>query len=201
MFYFFEVEDQNFLERIYRFRYEILCEELKFFDANRYKKKLEHDEYDDYSHHFVAIDEDFNIVATVRLIHHSPIGYPTLHHLKLYPGVEELLTKLKYDRLCEISRVFIDKKYRNFSDTKTIIKHFMTEQIYLKAKDHGLEYGFAAIEKRFWLLLKKFNINFELIGKQQEGYGSPRYPAILPIYRFEKDNKEMVKNYLRRRWY
>ena len=201
MFYFFEVEDEKVMERIYRFRYEILCEELKFFDKRNYPDGLETDEFDRYANHFVAFDEEFNIAATIRYIHHSPIGYPTLKHLRIYPHLEELLRLYKWDRLGEISRVFVHKRYRNMADTKYIIRKFVTQKIYYRAKDYGVEYNLAALEKRFLRLLHMFDVNFEPIGELQSGYGSPRYPCIVPTERIERDNPEFLKDYLSRRWF
>ena len=201
MFYFFEVEDERFLERIYRFRYEIVCEELGFFDKNKYPDKLEYDEYDNYANQFVALDENMEIAATMRFIHHSPIGYPALKHLRLYPHFQALIEQYKKEKISEISRVFIHKKYRNFSDTRTIIKRFITEQTYFIAKEYGIEYGFAAIEGRFLRLLRKFNLNFEPVGEEQSGYGSPRFPCVLPTMRLERDNPHLVEKYYKRRWF
>ncbi len=194
MFYFFEVIDENMLDRIYRFRYEIVCEELGFFDKSLYKDKRERDKYDDYSTHFVALDDRCNIVATTRLIHHSPIGYPTTEHLQINKDVEALLTLYKHS-LGEVSRVFIAKKYRNMHDTKYIMTRFIKEKVYFKMKDVGVEYAYSAMEKRLVRLLRMFKIDFAIIGALQEGYGSPRYPCLLDVKKLERDNPVLLQRY------
>ncbi len=201
MLYFFEVDDEEMLKRMYRFRYDIVCEELGFFDKERYPDKMESDEYDEFADHFVAVDKDFNIAATIRYIHHSPIGYPTPKHLKIYPDIKELIEVLKQDKIAEISRVFIDKKYRNMSDTKYIMENFVKRRIYFKMRDYGVDLSYAAIEKRFRRLLKMYRIHFEPIGDLQEGYGSARYPTILHTKIVEKYNPHLKELYERRRWY
>ncbi len=201
MFYFFEVVDENMLERIYRFRYEILCEELGFFDKKRYPDKKEIDEYDQYATHFVALDEDCTIVATTRLIHHSPLGYPTPKHLQIYPDLKKLLDTYKRDKLSEISRVFIAKKHRNMHDSRYILSHFVIEKIYPVVKDLGIEYCYSAMEKPFIRLVKMLGVRYDIIGPLQEGYGSPRYPCLLSIARLERDNPTLLEKYKKRvRW-
>ncbi len=196
MFYFFEVLDENMLERVYRFRYDIVCEELGFFEKNELKK--ESDKYDRFSSHFVALDDNCNIVATTRLIHNSPIGYPTEEHLKINEPIKMLLDTYKRDKLSELSRVFIAKKHRNMSDTKHIINNFIVEKVYPKVKDLGIEYCYSAMEKKFIRLLSMFGIHFEIIGPLQSGYGSPRYPCLLSIARLEKDFPQIRERYERR---
>ncbi len=198
MLYFFEVIDENMLEKIYRFRYDIVCEELEFFDKSLYKDKKETDKYDKYSTHFVALNEDCEIVATTRLIHHSTIGYPTTEHLRIYDDVKNLLELYKAHALGEVSRVFIAKKYRNMHDTKYIMTNFIKEKVYFKMKDVGVEYAYSAMEKRLVRLLRMFKINFEIIGPLQEGYGSPRYPCLLSVKRLERDNPMLLERYKQR---
>ncbi len=198
MLYFFEVIDENMMDRIYRFRYDIVCEELGFFDKSLYPDQKERDEYDQYSTHYVALDDECNIAATTRLIHHSPIGYPTPKHLDIYPEVKNLLDTYKKERIGEISRVFVAKKHRNMADTKRIISNFVVGKIYPKTKELGIEYLYAAMEKRFIRLTRMLHIRFDTIGPLQSGYGSPRYPCLLSIKRLERDNPMLIENYKRR---
>ena len=194
-FSYFAIEDEETLRKVYGFRYEILCEELGFFEKN--PQRLEQDPYDKYADQFLVLKE-CQIAATMRLIHHSPIGYPALFHLNIYPRYRYLLEE---EHICEVSRVLIAKEYRNFKNAKEIIKHFITEQVYIRGKEYGVEWIVAAIEKRFWRLLRSFNVHFEPIGDIQSGYGSPRFPALLPLQRLESDNPHLKELYEKRRWY
>ncbi len=200
-FYFFEATDPDIMQKIYRFRYEIVCEELGFFDAHLYPEKLETDLYDNYASHFVVFNEECEIAATIRLIHHSPIGYPTPQHLRIYPHVQYFLQNYKKEKLSEISRVFLAKKHRNMADTKAIIRGFFSDMVYSKMCELDIEYAYAAMEKRFVRLLKMFHIHFDIIGDEQKGYGSPRHPCIIFKDRIAKDNPEVVEKLMRREWY
>ncbi|BCD62030.1 hypothetical protein NitYY0826_C0898 [Nitratiruptor sp. YY08-26] len=196
MFYFFEVDDENIMEKIYRFRYEILCEELEFFPKN--SKRIEFDKYDPYAKHLVAMNDNCEIVATARLIHHSPIGYPTQEHLEINPDVKNLLMTYKREKLGEVSRILLHKNYRNMHDTKYILEHFVKEKIYFMAKEMGMEYAFTAMEKSFIRLMKMVKVHLQIIGPKQNGYGSPRYPCLISTSLIERENPMLLQRYKKR---
>ena len=144
MFRFIRVEkDRELLNKIYRFRCKILCDELKYFDKERYPDGLEIDKYDKYSIHYVALDNENEIAATVRLIHHSPIGYPTENSMNISDNVRNAFNR---DKLGEISRIFIDKKYRNLKDTKFLIETFK-KFLYMDMKEERIEYSYGSLQK------------------------------------------------------
>ncbi len=197
MFYIFEVEDEHMMERLYRFRYEILCEELEFFPKNSEKREV--DKYDSFAKHLVALNEKCEIVACARLIYNSPLGYPTQEHLRINPEIENLLFLYKQQQLGEVSRILLHKKYRNMHDTKYILEHLVKEKIYFLAKEIGMEYAFTAMEKSFIRLMKMLKVHLQIIGPRQEGYGSPRYPCLLSIKIIERENPMLLERYLKRR--
>ncbi|WP_197972130.1 acyl-homoserine-lactone synthase [Nitrosophilus labii] len=182
--------NKKLLNDIFRFRCKILCDELKYFDKKRYPDGLERDEYDKYSEHYAVLDEKGEIAATVRLIHHSPIGYPTENHMRVFENIKK---SLKRDKLGEISRIFISKQYRNLKDSRKIIEKLIS-MIYIDLKNNDIEYTFGALEKSFLRLLKIYNINYEIIGDLQE-YGGVRYPCLLYTSSLEKDKPQVVECY------
>ena len=189
MFKFIRVdEDKELLKKIFRFRCQILCDELRIFDRKNYTNGLEIDRYDKYSIQYVALNEKIEISATVRLIHHSPIGYPTENSMKIDDNI-----KNSFDRnhLGEISRIFIAKKYRNFKDTKYIVESFK-KFLYSDMKKNDIRYSYGALEKSFFRLLKIYKMRYEIIGELQE-YGGKRYPCILYTSTLEKDNPHLLK--------
>ncbi|HIE35378.1 MAG TPA: GNAT family N-acetyltransferase [Campylobacterales bacterium] len=190
MFKFIRVkkEDTALMNKIFRFRYKILCDELKFFDKKMYPDGLEKDEYDKYAIEYVVLDEKSDVVATVRLIFNSPIGYPTQNHMKIYEEIEKGFNK---NSLGEISRIFISKEYRNLKDTKKIIKSLI-EMIYLDLKKNNVEYSLGALELSFLRLLRIFGIKYEIIGELQH-YGNKRYPCLLYTSVLEKYNPKLLK--------
>ena len=187
MFYFKEIDyDDEIMEIVYKFRCKILCEELKFFNAKDYPNNKEIDKYDKYAKHYVAYDNN-SLIAYTRFIYHSPYGYPMTEHMK----IDEKYKNLDANKISEISRVFIKKEYRNYKNSKTILKSFMNNFIYPKAKKERIEYFFSALQKNFLLFLIRIKFPFKIIGEEQI-YGGKRYPTILNIKDYEIKNPEIL---------
>lgn len=189
-FSFLEVKDGGMLDKIFEFRYKVLKESKIFQDYFRTIESpsgKEQDKYDPYCVNFVAVDRNGEIAATIRLIHHSPLGYPTENDMSFN---HEMFERAK---LGEMSRIFVDTKYRSIDTTKTImqgLKHLM----YSKLMELGLEYTYGALEPRFVRLLRMYDICYETIGeKQLHGKMGLRFPCILYTKRLGDDNPEIVK--------
>jgi len=168
MFTFKVVEDHTKLSKEYfQFRHKIVCEKLKLkYDEN----KLDHDEYDPYSIHFIAYDQNNKICATTRLIINPPFLYPTQKYLKIDLELD------KNANFSELSRVFIDKNTRNLKDTKEILYRFIKD-IYYYLISYKIDFIYAAMEKNFIRYLHILNIHFQIIGKGGE-YDGFRYPCL-----------------------
>lgn len=67
-FYFKPAETRKELERCYQIRYKVYCEEKRWLKPENYPDKLETDEYDEKALHYIAMDEDFNIVGLMRIL-------------------------------------------------------------------------------------------------------------------------------------
>lgn len=188
MFYFENIEyDDPIMDKIYKFRCKILCGELKYFDIKNYPQKREIDIYDRYAKHYVAYNQNQELIAYTRFIFHSPYGYPMTEHME----IDEKYRNLDKYKISEISRVFIKKEYRGLKNTKIILKTFMNDFIYQEAKRNGIEYFYSALQKNFLLLLLKIKFPFKIIGKIQE-YGGKRFPTIMNIKDYEKQNPEVL---------
>ncbi len=179
--------DNELLERVFAFRYKILLESYpEYMSKHSFSDTKEHDKYDKYSVHFAALDEDSEVCATVRLIHHSPVGYPTENSMKFDNSM------FKRDKLGEMSRIFIDSKYRNLKTTRIIIQNF-NQLLYLKMLELGVEYTYGSLEESFFRLLRIYKMNYEIIGeKQNYKYVGFRYPSILYTERLGLDNPEIL---------
>lgn len=187
-FNFIEVTDKKLLEKVFEFRYKIFLEIYpKYLHNLNLKEKKEQDEYDLYSVHFAALDKNGEICATVRLIYNSPIGYPTQNYMKI--------SNINFDKskLGEMSRIFVDAKYRNIQTTRSIIdevKKFM----YIKMKQFGIEYTYGSLESNFLRLLKIYKMNYITIGQEQiHKYFGLRYPCILYTKQLIIDNPELIE--------
>lgn len=188
-FRFLEVKENELLDKVLAFRYKIINETASFqiyAQKNNFPDKKESDIYDPYSVHFVALNEDDEVCATVRLIYNSAEGYPLENCMKFDN------TSFERDKLGELSRIFIDAKYRSMQTTKSIIHH-LNKLIYIKMMELGIEYTYGALEPKFLRLLKMFKMNYEVLAeKQMHGQMGLRYPCILYTRRLGFDNPEFI---------
>lgn len=188
---FLHVTDRELLDRVYRFRYKIWCEELGYIAPNSEKK--EQDVYDDYSDQFAILDSNDEICATMRLIHHSPIGYPTEKFLKL----DDETKIYRRDRLGEMSRIFLNPKNRNLRDTKILINAIVKSLAYIKIKEHGISYCYGAVDPTFLKLINMFKIPYVPIADTGIYNGAKRYPVILYTNALEYQNPQLIKQWNR----
>lgn len=171
---FIEVTTEDQLEKVYAFRYDILNEKeetrvyLKNCEAGR-----ETDKYDAYSVHYAAFNEEGEVMAYARLIHHSPIGYP----MTKYINYDKDIWQFDPERLGEISRLFVSPKIRGIQE---LIPLFNTLKIIgcTKMVELNISYTFSALEKSFFRLLTMLHLPYKRIGELQPYFGQ-RYPCIL----------------------
>ena len=194
-FTFLEVNSSDMLEKVFAFRYKILLEIYpEYLEKSGFSDEKEYDKYDPYSVHFVAVDADSNICATVRLIHNSPFGYPTENSM--------VFDNSMFDRanLGEMSRIFVDAKYRNIMTTKIIIQE-VKKFMYAKMMKLGILYTYGSLESSFLRLLRIYKMNYHTIGeKQKHEYFGLRYPSILYTKQLGDDNPEIVEQ-IKREYY
>ena len=187
-FTFFEVKDSDTLEKVFEFRYKILLEIYpEYIECLSFVDKKEYDKYDKYSVNFAAKDENNDICASVRLIHNSPFGYPTENSMTFDKDMFDR------DKLGEMSRIFVDSKYRNIKTTKIIIEE-VKKFMYVKMMELGIEYTYGSLEKSFLRLLKMYKMNYSTIGnRQMHKHVGLRYPSILYTKQLGSDNPELIK--------
>lgn len=190
---FLHVTNQELLDKVYRFRYKVYCEESNALDPNNYPDKKEMDEYDKYSDQFAILDTDGEVCCTMRLIHHSPIGYPTANYLDF----DKEVYNYHKDKICEMSRIFVAQKYRNMKDTKIFINSIVKSLTYPKIKEYGIEYCYGALESSFLKLVNMFKIPYYPLADAQLNYGKKRHPSILYIKALEFHNPSLIKQWNR----
>ena len=187
-FIFLEVTDKELLDKVFAFRYKVFMEiypeyikQLGITDAK------EHDKYDPYAIHFAALDENEEVCATVRLIYHSPIGYPTENSIQFDNSIFER------DKLGEMSRIFVDKKYRSIKNTKIIIQA-VKEFMYIRMMQEDIAYTYGYLEESFLRLLKIYKMPYHPIGeKQKHQEFGVRYPCILYTEELGTANPEFIQ--------
>ncbi|WP_310441516.1 GNAT family N-acyltransferase [Sulfurimonas sp.] len=187
-FTFLEVKESDLLEKVFAFRYKILLEIYpEYLQESKLLDDKESDKYDPYSAHFAALNEDGEVCATVRLIYNSPLGYPTENSMTFDSSMFER------NRLGEMSRIFVDARYRSIQTTK-IIMHEFKKLMYIKMMRIGVEYTYGSLEENFLKLLGIYKINYITIGKKQEhGSFGFRYPSILYTKQLGIDNPEIIE--------
>jgi len=198
-FTFKRVDSEELLKRIYQLRYEVYCQECHFLTASDYPDGLETDEYDPFSIHFAAINHDAQVVGTVRLILPNPLGFPLEKRCRLDIDPH----KFPREKIAEISRLAVSKKYRRRADDELygtesylsvdpwrrrrypIVVLGLYRTIYQESKKSGLALWYAAMEKKLWRALRLYGIHFTKIGKEVDYYG-PVAPYLGVIKELER---------------
>jgi Acetyltransferase (GNAT) domain len=79
------------MDGIERLRYEVYCLECGFLDPADYLDRREQDEYDGYSVHLAGFNSEGDVIASLRLVRDSPLGFPLEAHSKeLHPEFQDL---------------------------------------------------------------------------------------------------------------
>lgn len=111
-----KVAEKDKLQEIYKLRYKVYCEEWGFEKPEHHPGEIETDIYDKNSVHFMAKNDDGNLVGTIRLILSSDEGFP----LEKYCQININKDELPRENLAEISRLAISKQYRRRTEDKYI---------------------------------------------------------------------------------
>ena len=186
---FIHVKNKEILDKVHRFRYKVMHEELGWIQSSKNGK--ENDAYDDFCEQFAILNSKGEICCTLRLIHNSPIGYPTERFLDLTQP------KYQYDRdkLAEMSRIFIHPKHRNMRETKIFLIALAKSLVYEKMKEHGIEYCYGMMEEKFIKLVNMFKIPYQAIGKLQQDYDKFKYPSMMLLKELEKLNPQLERHW------
>ena len=185
---FIEVSSKEQLEKVFAFRYQIVCEKLGVIELENCQANQEIDEYDPYSIHFAAFDEAEEVLACVRLIHHSPIGYPTTNNMEY----DTVTWNFDSERLGEFSRIFVSPKLRSIEKLKPLFNSLKVI-VSSKMEELHISYTYGALEKPFLRLLKILHFPYRRIGDIQT-YVGQRYPCIMYTDELITANPEIFKD-------
>ncbi len=109
-------------EKAYRIRYEVLCEEFGYKEAERHAGKLERDIYDDHAKHCLLIHKrSGEAIGTVRLVMpHMQDSQQGLPIQEIFSGGHLRVRESNaHDRICEIDKLCILKKFRSRNGEET----------------------------------------------------------------------------------
>jgi N-acyl-L-homoserine lactone synthetase len=149
------------LHALQRLRYDVYCLEQRFVDAARCTDGRESDEYDPHAIHFAAATETGEVVATLRLVLDSPLGFP----------LERYAPTLLDNRPCgerartgEVSRLIIAPRYRSATIREPLILFGLFRHLYEESWRLGLDYLVAAMESKLSRLLRRLGFPFLPVG-------------------------------------
>src|ERR1700687_2908229 len=184
------------MDGIERLRYEVYCLECGFLDPAAYPDGREHDEYDGSSIHVAGFNSEEDIIASLRLVRDSPLGFPLEAHSKeLSPEFQEL----PRDRTAEVSRLVVAKRYRRRShdgrygtdvggeavvaagkrshsnrvrSQYPLIFFGLFGRMFEESVDMGLEFWLAAMEPSLARFLRSYGFIFTPIGPPIDYFGT-----------------------------
>jgi N-acyl amino acid synthase of PEP-CTERM/exosortase system len=200
---------------VQQLRYAVYCVECKYLDASRYPDGRETDEYDPHSVHFAATNERQEMVATLRLVRDSHLGFPLEHHAG---SLSADYYKLPRKATAEISRLILAKSYRRrandglygqeLGETDAaaraeatyrrsqypLILFGLFREMYVESVQMGLEYWVAAMEAGLQRLLSKFGLGLHQVGEPMSYYGevTPYYASIRQLEQFVMQSRPDV---------
>jgi len=202
---------------VQRLRYEVYCVECRYLDPARYPEQRETDEFDPYAIHFAATNERKEMVATLRLVRDSALGFPLEHHSG---PLSEDYRRLPRERTAEISRLILAKSYRRrandglygqeLGDPEAeakrqaeltyrrsqypLILFGLFKEMYIESLGMGLEFWVAAMEEGLQRMLSKFGLGLRQVGDPMEYYGQviPYYASIEELTRFVMESRPDV---------
>nr|WP_319393010.1 PEP-CTERM/exosortase system-associated acyltransferase [uncultured Desulfobacter sp.] len=197
-FRFKEVDSDDLLRQVFRLRFEVYAREFGFENPHDFPDKLENDEYDDSSVHFVALNEEGEVIGTVRMILDSAKGFP-VEHASNITGFKD---KPDPSRITEVSRLAVSKTMRRrpedgiygvesyipkskggVSDIpnknnpaiekrqKPMIILGLYKVVYMKCKALGITHMYMITEDKLFYALKKFGFVFVQVGEPVEYHG------------------------------
>ena len=202
---------------VQQLRYAVYCLECKYLDAARYPNERETDEYDPHSIHFAATNERSEMVATLRLVRDSRLGFPLEEHAG---SLSAEYNRLPRDKTAEISRLILARSYRRRANDGLygqelgdpekdaqaqaeatyrrsqypLILFGLFKEMYMESVNMGLEYWVAAMEAGLQRMLSKFGLGLHQVGEPMSYYGEviPYYASIRQLESFLMESRPDV---------
>lgn len=181
---------------VFRIRYDVYCDELRYEDPSRFPNREETDSYDPYSLHCLLLHKPSNTYAgCVRLVQVNPVSpEEPLPFERLCKGrmYDEVLARLVPDRtrIGEISRLAVRASFRRRKGEQSVPGGVVEPRqgplgatrtpwialgLYLSAAAIGLIKGlngvFALMEPRLARRLSTYGIKFQQVGEPVEHRG------------------------------
>jgi len=190
---------------VYKLRYQVYCIENVFESSSQFPDKMEFDDYDQQSvHYLIRHRRSGDYAATTRLILPDANNTEKLFPLELYCEIDNVAVMQNINRkhLGEVSRFCVSKAFKkrkneehtlaaigsNLSDHLTlderrIFPHITLALIacFIKAShENDIHYLYASMESSLFRFVSALGINFTKIGPLVDYHGE-RWPAVIEI--------------------
>lgn len=215
-FSFVQADSEELKQEIYRLRFDVYAREFGFEKIEDHPTGLEMDEFDAHSVHFAAIDDNQDVIGTVRLVLENDKGFPIEH------AVETTFVgpRPPDSRIAEISRLAVSRTFRRRAEDgrfgvesyikkseggtlpddeeqneqqsnrkNPIIVLGLYQIMYHYSKRMGLSHWFMITETKLFHALKKYGFGFHQIGEPVEYHGI-RVPYLGIIEEMEQNLHE-----------
>ena len=197
-FSFVQADSEDLKKAIYRLRYKVYVEEFGFEKAEDHPDGYETDEYDPHSIHFAALDENQEVIGTLRMILNSEKGFPIDHAAK----ISFIGERPAPDKIIEASRLVVSKdpgglKEDGFHGVKSypdktkreilannvpipegyqkrkraLIALGLYRLLYQTTKRMGITHWYMISEKKMFCALKRVGFLFYQIGEPVNYHG------------------------------
>lgn len=186
------------LDRVFRFRHQVFCRELRFWDPANYPDGRERDEFDRQAIHYALYDAAGNIASSLRLIVRGP--YPLEEHCELYADAPDLALL----SVAEISRVAVASRYRRHKglpveraqtplelgqgagDRRAELVVGLYKAMLQDSIELGLTHWMAAMERSLYRVLRSLGCEFAPVGPEVD-YSGPVRPYLADIRRLQNE--------------
>ena len=178
MFTFTQAQSNQDLDEVFRLRYQIYCLERGFEEGANHPDRRETDEFDAHSIHFLARDESGVAVGTSRLVKDSALGLP----LESQWNISSALPGVPRSKCIEVSRMSVSKELKrpDAESAQGEISLGLMRACYWHAKKEDLTHWCAAVERPWWLVLRRLGFNFRQVGPPKE-YHAVRIPCLTTL--------------------
>ncbi len=201
------LDDTELMNQIYQLRFQVYARECGFIKEEDYPDGLEIDSYDKQSIHFGAMNQDGNVIATMRMIQKGKLPLPVEKYCPAIPNKNVSSNMIPV----EISRLVISKRLRRRKDDKLYYEPTLGDQnkeevdntpggflrranpmifglyreMYQESKRTGITHWYSLMEESLWSLLQLHGFDFECIGEEVDVYG-PVKPYVADIGKIEQ---------------
>ncbi len=179
---YFKIADTNLeLEKCFRLRYDVYCNQKKWLSPSDYPNGMETDEYDKYSLHILVMNEKMEAIGTTRFIKGNECEKLPY---RMHPGMKGVDYNGKNQ--AEVSRLLINTKTQRLQALKGMLR-----MNYQACVADGIENWVFVLEASLLRLLSNsFKFICRPLGRPANYYGGITMAAYCDIRETERSWKK-----------